>query len=57
MLPSTVASDPTVAHEMPQAFAPCGQRGKIRSADPAFRRLIQTGMHVESDVSVPPQKQ
>jgi hypothetical protein len=35
---------------MPQAFAPCGSRVKPRSADPGFKRLIQTGMRVESDV-------
>ena len=35
----------------PQAFAPCGQPGK--TFDPptrGFKRLIQTGMRVESDV-------
>jgi hypothetical protein len=52
MLPSTVAPghSPTVAHEMPQAFAPCASGAKLRSADPGFGRLIQTGMRVESDV-------
>ena len=52
MLPSTVASEhsPTVAHEMPQAFAPCGQRGKISIRRPPASRLIQTRMRVESHV-------
>jgi hypothetical protein len=36
---------------MPQAFAPCGQRGQnFDPPTPDFQRLIQTAMRGESDV-------
>jgi len=59
MLPSTVAPghSPTVAHEMPQAFAPCGQRGKTSIRRPRLRETDPNRYACGVRCSVPPKKQ